>query len=131
MLKPNFKELLSGLKLDLSKNQFEKISKATIKYQKKNNIDIIMVTLSDQGVLTSQNGSYTHIPAIPREIKDVSGAGDTVISVAALGILAGLDPGQVAALSNLAGGQVCERAGVVPIDSDRLLDECIQHFKSL
>ena len=130
LFKPNFKELIAGLKLDLQKNEYKKISEASIDYQKKQEIDILLVTLSEQGILTSQNGDYTYLPAIARDIKDVSGAGDTVISVAALGVLAGLETPAVAALSNLAGGQVCEKAGVVPVDAERLLDECIQHFKS-
>ena len=65
-----------------------------------------------------------------REIADVSGAGDTVISLAALCLIAGLKAPEIAAISNLAGGQVCEKAGVVPVDAEKLLAECEQHFKS-
>jgi bifunctional ADP-heptose synthase (sugar kinase/adenylyltransferase) len=58
-----------------------------------------------------------------RKIADVSGAGDTVVSVAALAMACGLEPGEIAALSNLAGGLVCEEVGVVPIDKEKLLNE--------
>ena len=90
----------------------------------------MLVTLSEQGILSSKDGSYVHIPAVVRDIADVSGAGDTVISVAALCMIAGLDTPAIAAISNLAGGQVCEKAGVVPVDSEKLLAECEHYFKS-
>ncbi|MGM0474965.1 MAG: bifunctional heptose 7-phosphate kinase/heptose 1-phosphate adenyltransferase [Bacteroidota bacterium] len=130
LLKPNYKELVHGLNLDLKKQDVDALSRAMIRHQQKQEIDILLVTLSEQGILTTQNGECVHIPAIKRKIADVSGAGDTVISVASLCLLAGLDAGQTAIVSNLAGGQVCEKAGVVPVDAQKLLAECIRHFKS-
>ncbi|MCK5137285.1 MAG: hypothetical protein KAR19_15990 [Bacteroidales bacterium] len=130
LFKPNFKELLRGLNLDIQKHEIQKISEAVIDYQKKQEIDTVLVTLSEQGILTSGDGTYVHIPAVVRDIADVSGAGDTVISVAALCMVAGLDAPAVAAISNLAGGQVCEKAGVVSVDSEKLLAESLHHFKS-
>ena len=129
LFKPNYKELVKGLELDIKKKEIEKIAVAVKKFQKKQQIDNLLVTLSDQGVLTSGDGKHMHIPAIKREITDVSGAGDTVIAVAALCLIAGLLPAEVAAVSNLAGGQVCEKAGVVPVSSEKLLDECKEHFR--
>ena len=81
-------------------------------------------------MLSSAGGTHVHIPAVKRDITDVSGAGDTVIAVAALCLISGLTPSEIAAVSNLAGGQVCEKAGVVPVDSRKLLEECVEHFKS-
>jgi rfaE bifunctional protein kinase chain/domain len=130
LFKPNYKELVKGLELDITKKEIEKLADAMKKFQVKQQIDNLLVTLSDQGVLTSGDGEHVHIPAMKREITDVSGAGDTVIAVAALCLLAGLLPAEVAAVSNLAGGQVCEKTGVVPISSEKLLEECKVHFKS-
>lgn len=130
LFKPNFKELAKGLDLDINKKEVDRLAEAMKAFQEKQQIENLLVTLSDQGVLNTGNGEHVHIPAIKREITDVSGAGDTVIAVASLCILAGLSPAQVASVSNLAGGQVCEKAGVVPISSEKLLDECLQHFKS-
>jgi bifunctional ADP-heptose synthase (sugar kinase/adenylyltransferase) len=42
-----------------------------------------MVTLSEHGILVAREGECVHIPAVSKDIADVSGAGDTVISVAA------------------------------------------------
>jgi bifunctional ADP-heptose synthase (sugar kinase/adenylyltransferase) len=80
--------------------------------------------------LISNEGGHVHIPAVKREITDVSGAGDTVIAMAALCVIAGFSPAEVAAVSNLAGGQVCEKAGVVPVSFEMLLSECNEHFKN-
>ena len=64
-----------------------------------------------------------HIPAHLRKIADVSGAGDTVLSVAMLSLVCKQDAYNIAALSNLAGGLVCEELGVVPINKNRLKEE--------
>lgn len=130
LFKPNFKEFKQGLNLDLKKHDIKKLASAAIKFQKKQKIDTFLVTLSEQGVLSSKDGSHEHLPAVVRDIADVSGAGDTVISVAALCLIAGLGAPEIAAISNLAGGQVCEKAGVVPVDAEKLLAECNLHFKS-
>jgi D-glycero-beta-D-manno-heptose-7-phosphate kinase len=130
LFKPNFKELVKGLDLDVSKKDIEKLADAILQFQKKQQIENLIVTLSEQGVLSSADGRHVHIPAIKRDITDVSGAGDTVIAVAALCVVTGFTPDEVAAISNLAGGQVCEKAGVVPVNLEKLLDECTEHFKS-
>ncbi len=64
-----------------------------------------------------------HIPAHIRNIADVSGAGDTVISVATLCLTAGMSIKEVAEIANLAGGLVCEKSGVVSIDKELLIKE--------
>jgi rfaE bifunctional protein kinase chain/domain len=85
---------------------------------------ITMITLSEKGLFLDGGTSEGKIfPTVPRNVADVSGAGDTVISVAALGLAAGLDWAMIAALSNLAGGQVCEFPGVVPVSRDILAAE--------
>ena len=51
------------------------------------------------------------------------GAGDTVFAIAGLGLSLGMDIKDIALLANLAGGQVCEKVGVVPVDRDQLESE--------
>ncbi|MGB1031857.1 MAG: D-glycero-beta-D-manno-heptose-7-phosphate kinase, partial [Flavobacteriales bacterium] len=63
------------------------------------------------------------IPTQVRKVSDVSGAGDTVISVASMLLAAGADSKALAGIANLSGGLVCERVGVVPIDKPKLLLE--------
>jgi bifunctional ADP-heptose synthase (sugar kinase/adenylyltransferase) len=89
-----------------------------------------MVTMSDDGVFISHRQadgiiSRQVVAAHRRNISDVSGAGDTVISVATLCLACKLEPREVAVLSNLAGGLVCEEVGVVPVNREKLLKEAI------
>jgi bifunctional ADP-heptose synthase (sugar kinase/adenylyltransferase) len=65
------------------------------------------------------------IPAHLRSIADVSGAGDTVISVASLCLALKRSPYEIAYISNLAGGLVCEEVGVVPVNKEKLLKEVL------
>ncbi len=130
LFKPNFKELREGLKLDLDVQNKKQLFKAVSQFQEKQQIDILLVTLSEHGVLVSSKNTENIleqiiIPAHYRDITDVSGAGDTLTATAALCLACTMTPLQIAAISNLAGGLVCEQVGVVPIDKDELLNEIL------
>lgn len=123
LFKPNLKELKEGLKLDFEKNNQEEIEKAVELLIEKLGSEGSLITLSERGVFINFKNEKHQIPAHLREIADVSGAGDTVISIAALCVALNLSPKIIAALSNLGGGLVCEHIGVVPIDKNDLLQE--------
>jgi D-glycero-beta-D-manno-heptose-7-phosphate kinase len=123
LFKPNLHELRTGLKIEIEKPGAAELESAVAAFKKQQNIGTLMVTLSEAGVFYSHNGDNAVIPAHVRNISDVSGAGDTVISVAALCLALGLSPQMIATLANLAGGLVCEKVGVVPIDKEQLLLE--------
>ena len=125
LFKPNFKEFTEGLKVDIKKDNFKSIHEIAKVFQTEKQIEYLLLTLSEQGVLISASDNYYHIPAHIRDIADVSGAGDTVISVASLCLAAKLNPSLLAAISNLAGGLVCEKIGVVAIEKERLLEETL------
>jgi rfaE bifunctional protein kinase chain/domain len=122
LFKPNFKEFTEGLRLDLKKSDFEKVYQAAALLQKKSGFSMVMITLSEQGMLISRGDEYKVVPTQAREVSDVSGAGDTVIAMASLCLAAGLDAYEMARLSNLAAGLVCEKVGVVPIEKEWLLN---------
>jgi len=61
----------------------------------------------------------------------VSGAGNTVISVASLAMATGLKLEVIAWMSNFAGGLVCEKTGVVPINKDQLINEMLSQKSTL
>lgn len=123
LFKPNLKELREGTKIDFDKNDTQALLEAITAMESQLNNGMSLVTLSELGVLIKKGTEHFAIPAHRREIVDVSGAGDTVISVASLALAAGADPRTIAGLSNLAGGMVCEKTGVVPIDKDKLKAE--------
>jgi bifunctional ADP-heptose synthase (sugar kinase/adenylyltransferase) len=70
--------------------------------------------------ISVKNGDQLHLKTTPRNIVDVSGAGDAVISIATLMDIEGCNLGFTTFISNLAGGIVCEEVGVVPINKEKL-----------
>jgi len=126
LFKPNLKEIREGLKIEIDPTNDKSVSDAVTQLEERMGNTISMVTLSEHGTYIHQ-GDVTHrIAAHHRKIADVSGAGDTVISVAALALAQGLPAKQIGELANLAGGLVCEEVGVVPVDRVRFLSECIR-----
>ena len=127
LFKPNAKELRDGL--GVNAETIDELHKAAETLQDRLQCQYLIVTLSEQGVMILHDGEFHHLPAHPRHILDVSGAGDTVLSVAALCMALQADAKTIAAISNLAGGLVCEEVGVVPINKEKLLQEVkrIQH----
>jgi rfaE bifunctional protein kinase chain/domain len=125
MFKPNLKELKEGLKTDFDSGDIRALSKLVDAFMKKQKIASSLITLSEKGVYVNDQKTKTLIPAHVRDITDVSGAGDTVVSVAALCLALGLSSVTTATLSNLAGGLVCEKVGVVPVNKKELLKEAM------
>jgi D-glycero-beta-D-manno-heptose-7-phosphate kinase len=85
---------------------------------------ISLITLSEKGVFFQQEDNASIIPTHIRSIADVSGAGDTVIAVAALVFAATNDAKLMAEMANIAGGLVCEEVGTVAINKELLIVEC-------
>ncbi|MBC8052329.1 MAG: D-glycero-beta-D-manno-heptose-7-phosphate kinase [Sphingobacteriaceae bacterium] len=123
LFKPNLKELREGLKIDVDASNHAELELAVTKLHSKLQSDMVMVTLSEQGVYMYSKEGKRVIPAHIRNIADVSGAGDTVIATTAVCLAAGADAFNTASIANLAGGLVCEYVGVVPINKEELLKE--------
>lgn len=126
LFKPNLKELKEGLKIDFDVRKEEELKAVVKQLRHALNAKGAFVTLSERGVYIDFLDQQHRIAAHKREIADVSGAGDTVISIAACAIALGLAPDIVAELSNLGGGLVCEHVGVVPIDKELLKAEALK-----
>ena len=130
LFKPNLKELYEGLGLASDGFSIEKVRQAVRLLHKKLHVPMVFTTLSEEGVFIShlhEDGHFSdhYIQAHLRAIADVSGAGDTVVSIACLALAAGMTDYEIAAISNLAGGQVCESVGVVPVNRSKLMSELV------
>jgi bifunctional ADP-heptose synthase (sugar kinase/adenylyltransferase) len=125
LFKPNLKELREGLKIDVEAANQSSVESAVEQLKAKLMAAGVMLTLSEYGVYIDFQHEKIKLPAHAREIADVSGAGDTVVSIAALAVALNLSPKQIAFLSNLGGGLVCQHVGVVPIDKEELLKEAL------
>jgi rfaE bifunctional protein kinase chain/domain len=126
LFKPNLRELSEAIAVPIDVKNLKELLNADQLLRKKINNNISLITLSEAGVYVSDNKNHHVIPAHLRNIADVSGAGDTVIGVAALCLAVNANIQTIAALSNLAGGLVCEKRGVVPISRQQLLEECVK-----
>lgn len=127
LFKPNLKELKEGLGVEVNPSNVSSIKAAVDKLHETLHTKNYLITLSEHGVYYQNEESHGQQPAHLRSIADVSGAGDTVISIAGLALTLGLPLPFISELSNLGGGIVCESPGVVPIDKTRLMEEAISN----
>jgi len=122
LFKPNLKEIRDSVPFAVMP-QTESLVQAADFLRSGLHNELTMITLSEKGLFLDDGSSRILYPTIARNVADVSGAGDTVISVASLALAAGMDLRTIAILSNLAGGQVCEFPGVVSVDRSILQGE--------
>lgn len=130
LFKPNLKELSAGLNLEdnleLSLDDIHKLAK---QFAQEKNIKMVMITMASKGIAFYDrvNDKFYHHDAFQRRVSDVSGAGDTVISVATLYLMNEQPIESTCLAANLAGGLVCEYVGVVPINSAQLKNEILKN----
>lgn len=124
LFKPNYSEFCIAFPhqdelQDSGKRLREKIS-----------ADLVLITRGAEGISLFSETGHHHIPTKARKVHDVSGAGDTVISIFTLADLAGATIEEAAILANFAAGRVCEEVGVVPITLD-MLAEIVDHHNNI
>ncbi|MDD3375484.1 MAG: D-glycero-beta-D-manno-heptose-7-phosphate kinase [Candidatus Omnitrophica bacterium] len=86
------------------------------------NLESLLITLGEEGMcLFEENKEPFLIPTKAKEVFDVSGAGDTVISVLTLSLTAGATKQQAALLANYAAGVVVGKTGAVAIKPAEIL----------
>ena len=81
----------------------------------------LLITRGPQGMsLFTHHDTPLHIPALPRVIYDVTGAGDTVVAILALLLAAGMDIASAAKLANYAAGVVVGKVGTASVTLEEL-----------
>jgi D-beta-D-heptose 7-phosphate kinase/D-beta-D-heptose 1-phosphate adenosyltransferase len=85
----------------------------------------MLLTMSEEGMARITPDAETRVPALAREVFDVSGAGDTSIATYAASLAAGLDGATALRLANVAAGIVVGKVGTVPVSRDDLLVEML------
>ena len=121
LITPNRKEALEALGFDANSDaQAEDLAR---RLQSEFGLKNVLVTLGAEGMfgLNAEAESF-YLPAVTREVFDVSGAGDTVVSLMALGMAAKLSLFAGMELANLGAGKVVEKWGTQPITKDELLN---------
>ena len=117
---PNLKEINAVL-ADPIRNEDALVEQAARDVMKKFHLGSIIVTRSEAGLSLVREEEIEHIPTKAQEVFDVSGAGDTVIAVFAMGIAGGLAPRDSAYLANLAAGVVVAKLGTYAVSREELL----------
>jgi len=88
---------------------------------KQHDLEALLITRGEQGMsLLQRDKEPRHLPTHAREVFDVTGAGDTVISSLAAGLAAGLPLESATQLSNLAAGLVVGKLGTASVTVDEL-----------
>jgi len=124
IFKPNMKEVQEGLNLMFETSDIYQLRNIHEQLQKQLQHKVSLITLSDKGIFYQQLQNAAIIPSHLRNVADVSGAGDTVIAVAAMVYAATKNAHLMAEVANIAGGLVCEEVGTATVDREKLLREC-------
>ncbi len=114
-------ELASGLLIESVNDEAPMLATALINAH---HFDSCILTLDRQGMyLQHKNGPGTYHPTRPRQVYDVTGAGDMVLAMLAMAVANGISWQDAVDLGNVAGGLEVERFGCVPIDRDEISHE--------
>lgn len=124
VLTPNLLETAagSGVRID----GVESLLKAGRKIIEKLGCENLVVTKGEEGMTVFEGTErVNHLPAENRQVYDVTGAGDTVISTLAMGIAGGLTMLDAAYLANVAAGIVVGEVGTVAVSPEMIRDRLI------
>lgn len=118
---PNVSEIEQAAGMPISGNH--NLARAVKKVLGLPGIEHLLVTRGEEGMALFGNGFHpTYIPTVAREVFDVTGAGDTVISILALGLVSGLSILEAAVLSNIAAGIVVGKLGTASVTTTELME---------
>jgi D-glycero-beta-D-manno-heptose-7-phosphate kinase len=119
--KPNLKEISEILNEKIYAD-INSLVQAANKLQEIMKYENLFITLGDKGIFFKNNEKTGIIPTKKKNVIDVSGAGDVVISAATIFFLHELQIEKIAELSNVAGGLACDYLGVATITKSQLLE---------
>lgn len=117
IITPNLEEFALAVGRWVDDADFER---RAFKLRDELNLTSLLVTRSEEGMSLFLDNRHVQIPTQARQVYDVSGAGDTVISTLAAAIAAGYDIETAARLSNVAAGIVVGKVGTTPITLQEL-----------
>ena len=101
------------------KNEEDMTERAN-KLRKELGLDALLITRSEEGMTLYREGERLHVPAVAREVYDVSGAGDTVIAILGVMLAAGADFAEAVSLANKAAGIVVGKLGTAVVHPEEL-----------
>lgn len=122
VLKPNLSEAYAAAKMPAH------VSLDQVAKELASLADILLITRSEAGIsIFEASGTRSDFPVRSKEVKDVTGAGDTVLAMICLGLANGLDIQQAAEIANIAAGLSIERLGCVQITLSELAQRLLEY----
>lgn len=122
LVKPNLLELSEGTKLPVATDADVEVAARSV--MTKNDIGAVLVTRGALGMmLVRPDEAPVSLPAVAREIFDVSGAGDTVAATFAAGFAIGMSMANAMRVANVAAGIVVAKVGTATTSQEELLKE--------
>ncbi|MBI1820445.1 MAG: D-glycero-beta-D-manno-heptose-7-phosphate kinase [Nitrospirae bacterium] len=122
LLTPNHLEASLGSGIEIEDEA--SLMKAGQTILKKLDCESVLITRGEHGMSLFENsGEVTHIPTVAKKVFDVTGAGDTVVSVLSLALSAGANLKDSAVLANHAAGIVVGIVGTATVTQQTLLDD--------
>ena len=88
-------------------------------------LEAAIVTLDKEGMALSREGQHEVFPTRPRQVYDITGAGDMVLAVLGMALAAGADYDAAIRLANVAGGLEVEKVGVATVTRDEILRDLL------
>ncbi len=118
-ISPNLAELSAALKT--TGRDLDFILQSAREFVRELDLEYLVATLGEKGIAVLREDNVFMAPAVARQVFDVSGAGDTVISVLALCLASGIAIEVAVRVANAAAGVVVSKIGTVPIQKEELL----------
>jgi len=119
LITPNKKEASEGTNIDIIDK--DSLETAGEKLRKTLQCQAVLITTGESGMSLFTGESISHIPTMARVVYDVTGAGDTVISVFTLSYISGAKMLVAADISNHAAGIVVGRLGTATVTTNEIL----------
>jgi rfaE bifunctional protein kinase chain/domain len=117
IIKPNLSEAYAAANVGVE-TSLEEVAKKLLTLTQS---EMLMVTRSEMGIsLFYPDGKQLDFPVKVREVKDVTGAGDTVLAMLTLSIANGLDHEEATRLANVAAGLAIEMLGCAMVTMEQL-----------
>lgn len=98
----------------------EDLTERALKLRSELGLDALLITRSEEGMTLYREGGRLHVPAVAREVYDVSGAGDTVIAILGVMLAAGASFAEAVQLANKAAGIVVGKLGTAVVHPEEL-----------
>lgn len=123
VLKPNLKEAYAAAALSLNAS----LNSVAERLHRDSDLAVLMVTRSEEGIsLFYPQGESEHFPVKALQVRDVTGAGDTVLAVAAFALANGLSYSEATLLANKAASLAVEQFGCARISLSMLAERILQ-----